>query len=59
MSDYDVKKLRLKLHYSQKELAELLAVDPLTVSRWERKLQRPRPLHIRKLMRLESNGEVS
>lgn len=53
----DIKKLRLRLRLTQRDLADLLGVDPITVSRWERQEQRPRLYHIRKLERLEKKGK--
>ena len=52
-----IKKLRTKiLKLTQKELAGLLGIDALTVSRWERAEQRPRAVHIRQLDRLMKKG---
>jgi len=56
MDSDKIKELRKRLHYSQQEFADILDVDVLTVSRWERKQQRPRPIHQRKLARLAKKG---
>jgi transcriptional regulator with XRE-family HTH domain len=34
----DFKKMRLKKHYSQAQLARAFGVDVMTISRWERKV---------------------
>ena len=48
----DAKKLRTKLILNQQEFADLMAVDVGTVSRWERHLQKPKPVHLRRMARL-------
>ncbi len=59
MKAEEIKKLRTKkLHYSQKELAAILGVDKDTIYRWERKEQRPRPVHIRQLERLRKGNDA-
>jgi len=49
----DIRTVRERLHLTQIEFAKLLDVDAITVSRWERKLRKPQPVHRRKLERLE------
>jgi transcriptional regulator with XRE-family HTH domain len=44
--------LRKRLGKTQAQLAEMLAVDPVTISRWEIGQRRPRPVYIRELKRL-------
>ncbi len=51
----DIKKLRATLKMTQKQLAEKLGVDVITVSRWEREETRPSNLAKRQLIRLESD----
>ena len=52
-----VKALRGKLNLTQQELADKMDVDVISISRWERKKQRPRPIHIRKMLRLERRAK--
>lgn len=52
MEAADIKKLRKRLKLSQIELADKLGVDPTTISRWERKEQRPSQLAMVQLNRL-------
>lgn len=47
--------LRKKLQKTQAQFAEMLAVDPVTISRWENGARRPRPVYARELERL-ANG---
>ncbi len=49
----EYRKLREKLMFNQQEFAKVMAVDVSTVSRWERGLQRPKPVHLRGMGRLE------
>lgn len=44
--------LRKKLQKTQAQFAEILAVDPVTISRWENGARRPRPVYARELERL-------
>ena len=55
----DVGMLRFKLGLTQNELARLLDVEPVTVSRWERKVRKPQPVHFRKMARLMKKGEAN
>lgn len=52
MSAEEVKELRKKLGLTQPQLAEKVGVDVGTVSRWERKQQRPSQLATRVMLRL-------
>jgi len=55
MADIDIKKLRRELKITQRDLAEKLGVDVITVSRWERKETRPSNLAKRQLARLANS----
>ena len=46
------RKLREQLILNQKEFADLFPVDVGTVSRWERGVQIPKPVHLRKMKEL-------
>lgn len=48
----NVKTLRAKLKWSQQRLAEKVGVSQATISRWEKGLDVPEDIHIRKLARL-------
>ena len=50
----DIKRIRQQLKLTQRELADKLDVDSVTVSRWESKNQRPHRSHIKRLLRLLS-----
>lgn len=50
----EIKELRDLLIQNQQELAELLGVEKGTISRWERGLQRPKPVHRRRMARLRN-----
>jgi len=52
----EVKELRDKLMLNQQEFAKLMKVDKGTVSRWERKMQKPKPVHMRMMARLTKKG---
>ena len=52
--DIDVKELRKALKLTQKELANKLDVDVITVNRWECKQIRPHRASIKKMRRLLS-----
>ena len=47
-----VRKLRERLMLNQQEFADVMAVDVGTISRWERDIQRPKPVHLRRMARL-------
>lgn len=47
-----VKELRDKLMLNQQEFADLMAVDVATVSRWERGVQKPKAVRLRRMARL-------
>jgi len=47
-----IKTVRLKLRRNQTEFAKMMNVDVGTVSRWERGLQRPHMVHLRKIDRI-------
>lgn len=51
----EIAALRKKLQKTQAQFAEMLAVDPVTISRWENGMRRPRPVYARELERL-ANG---
>ena len=53
----EVRELRDKLMYNQQEFADVMAVDSGTVSRWERGKQRPKPVHMRRMARLNKKEE--
>jgi len=55
MTAQEIKALRKSLGLHQKEFANRLKVDTITVSRWERGIQKPSPVLIRKLERLMNN----
>lgn len=50
--DNDVKKLRKSLMLDQQEFADEIMVHRETVSKWERGIQRPKPVHLRRMARL-------
>ncbi len=52
MKSDEIRKLRKKLGLTQKEFANRLKVDAITISRWERGEQRPSNLALRILNRL-------
>lgn len=56
MNAKDIRELRRSLNLTQEELARLLDVSFVTVSRWERGLGWPRPKNIRKLLELKAQG---
>ena len=53
----DVKSMRLKLGLSQKELASRLKVDVITISRWERNLQKPDKTAAKRLTRIANKNK--
>ena len=52
MNNKEIKALREKLGLTQKDLAAIVGVDAITVSRWERAEQRPSQRANRQLGRL-------
>ena len=52
MEAKEIKTMRIALGLSQKELADKLGVDAITVSRWERNEQKPSSLAQKQLARL-------
>jgi len=50
------KQLRKKLMLNQQEFADLMAVDVVTISRWERGKQRPKSVHLRRMERLRKKA---
>lgn len=52
MKAAEINKLRRKLMLNQQEFADLIEVKKGTVSRWERALQGPRAVHLRRMARL-------
>ena len=52
MESKEIKKIRAKLFLTQKEFAERLGVDQVTVNRWENGKRRPSKLAVRQLERL-------
>ena len=50
------KTLRQKLKLTQAEFADKMAVDVTTISRWERNIQRPKAVHLRRMDRLEKKA---
>lgn len=55
--DNKVKQLRKLLMLDQQEFADAMAVDRVTISRWEREKQRPKAVHLRRLARLRKRVE--
>lgn len=51
-----IKALRRRLGLTQVDFAKFLDVDSITVSRWERGVRKPMPVHLRRLTRLEKKG---
>ena len=54
--DNDIKKLRKQLLLDQQEFADLMGVHRETVSKWERGVQRPKPVHLRRMERLKKKN---
>ena len=52
MNKAAIRKLRLSLMLDQQEFAKVMSVGKDTVSRWERGLQRPKAVHLRRMDRL-------
>lgn len=55
--DNGVRKLRKALMLDQQEFADLMAVDVGTVSRWERDIQKPKAVHLRRMAKLEKKKQ--
>lgn len=53
-----IKRLRESLLLNQEEFADKMAVDVSTVSRWERGVQKPKPVHLRRMVRLDKTAAV-
>ncbi len=53
MNAEEIQAIRKNLGLTQKGLAELLDIDAITVSRWERGERHPHPVSSRKLQRLD------
>lgn len=51
MTKEEIKNLRNQLMLNQQEFADVMAVGPGTVSRWERGERRPRAVHLRRMAR--------
>jgi len=56
MEAEEIKAIRVALGLTQKDLADKLGIDAITVSRWERKLARPHSNSLKKLRRLIKKG---
>jgi DNA-binding transcriptional regulator YiaG len=52
-----VKDTRKKLRMTQQEFADVMEVEKGTVSRWERGVQSPKPLHLRRMDNLNKKGK--
>lgn len=52
MTGLEIRELRKKKGWTQAQLARALGTDPVTVSRWERGVSRPRPSGIKRLAAL-------
>ncbi len=52
MKPLEIAALRKRLNKTQAQFADILAVDPVTVSRWENGQRQPRPVYARELQRL-------
>jgi len=54
-----IKEIRIRLGYTQKQMAELLEVDQVTVNRWENGKAIPRRVSKRQLDRLRRGHKTS
>ena len=52
MDSKEIKKLRGQLMLDQQEFADVMAVHRETVSKWERGVQKPKAVHLRRMARL-------
>lgn len=59
MTNKEIRELRQTLMLDQQEFADKMAVDKGTVSRWERGVQRPKAVHLRRMDRLRRSAERS
>lgn len=57
MEPGDIRRLRRRRGWTQADLARRLGTDPVTVSRWERGVSRPRPSALKRLAELFGIGE--
>lgn len=57
MSENEIKKLRARLHLTQRMLADRIGVEPITISRWETGKSRPSHLALRQLRRLDNRAK--
>ena len=53
MEEINVKELRTLLGITQRDLANKLDVEPVTVSRWERGDRKPHRGSVKKMLRLQ------
>jgi len=51
MNNEEIRQLRKKLGQTQKEFAERIGVDQVTVNRWENKKRKPSKLALRNLQK--------
>ena len=56
LNSTEIIKVRLKLGLTQTDLAAVLGVAPMTVSRWERSIGAPGPFHVGLLTQFECAG---
>ena len=56
MDKKEIKELRQLRMLDQQEFADLIAVDKGTVSRWERGIQKPKAVHLRRMARLSKKA---
>lgn len=53
MDGKQIKQIRKRLSFTQKQLAELIGVDQVSVNRWENGKRKPSKLAVRQLERLK------
>ena len=56
MNGKEIKELRGQMMLDQQEFADVMVVDKGTVSRWERGIQRPKAVHLRRMARLSKKA---